>query len=198
MRAFRDNVRVRPRSAGGHRSWLAAGLLVAGLLAGCAVAHPCDGGRTCIPQAGISLELAPGWQRMTPKSSENMFVAGLNGSESGPGVMLKDGQKLLDSEPADMDELETAALEARSGVNNLLAGSGQAEAEQIDLPIGPAVRVRYVTSAFLVGNYTSVDYWFYSGDRLLVLMYLAGPTGGFPADSPSDLNAMAQSIRLLE
>jgi len=88
------------------------------------------------------------------------------------------------------------ARERRSGANNLLVGSGQAEAEQVELAIGSAVRVRYVTWAFLVGNYTSIDYWFYAGDRLLVLTYLEGPTGSFPTESPADLSAMAQSIRL--
>ena len=178
--------------------WLVGGLLIAGLSAGCGGPRPCDDGRICIPRAGISLELAPDWKQMKPKRDENMFMAGLHGSESGPGILLKDGRELLGAEPADLDALEVAARELRSGNNSLLVGTGQAEAERVELPIGSAVRVRYVTWAFLVGNYASVDYWFYAGDQLLVLVYLEGPTGSFPGGSPADLSAMAESIRLIE
>jgi hypothetical protein len=61
------------------------------------------------------------------------------------------------------------------------------------------VRVRYLASAFLYGNSAMVDYWFYAGDRLLVLTYMSGSyTDSFPTYGNADLETIAQSVRLLE
>lgn len=174
--------------------WLAAGLVVA-VLGACGGPHPCGDGRTCIPEAGISLTLAAQWRQMSPKDDDNLFVAALNASEAGPGLMLKDGRKLLGWQPTGLDELETTALQAN---NDNIFVTGDAEADRLELPIGSAVRVRYVRQFAWMGPFASIDYWFFADDRLLVLTYMELSAGGIPADSPAALDAMVQSINLIE
>ncbi len=178
-----------------YPTWLAAGLLVAVLIVGCGGPHPCGDGRTCIPEAGISLTLAPGWEQMTPEDSDNMFVAALDASKSGPGVMLRDGREYLGGQPSSLDELEMAALQA---TNDNLFAPGEAASEQLELSIGSAVRVRYVRQFLWMGPFASIDYWFFADGRLLMLTYMELATGGIPTDSPAALDAMVQSIRLTE
>jgi hypothetical protein len=173
---------------------LATGLLVA-VLAGCGGPHPCGDGRTCIPEAGVSLALAADWRTMSPKDGDNLLVAALDASEAGPGVMLKDGRELLGWLPTGLDELETAALQLNH--NNLFV-TGDAEADRLELPIGSAVRVRYVRQFAWMGPFASIDYWFFAGGRLLVLTYMELSAGGTPTDSPPALDAMVQSISLIE
>jgi hypothetical protein len=86
-------------------------------------------------------------------------VAALAPSEAGRGVMLKDGRELLGWLPAGLDELETAALQAN---NDNIFVTGDAEADRCELPIGPAVRVRYVRLFAWVGPFASIDYWFFA------------------------------------
>ncbi len=132
---------------------------------------------------------------MSPKDDDNLFVAALNASEAGPGLMLKDGRKLLGWQPTGLDELETTALQAN---NDNIFVTGDAEADRLELPIGSAVRVRYVRQFAWMGPFASIDYWFFADDRLLVLTYMELSAGGIPADSPAALDAMVQSINLIE
>jgi hypothetical protein len=74
-----------------------------------------------------------------------------------------------------------------------------AAAELVELPIGSAVRVRYLVPIFLAGNWAHVDYWFFARDRLLVLTYVDG-RDYFPpsAGMPTSLETMVQSIQLID
>jgi len=156
-----------------------------------------DDGRIRIPAAGVSIVLPPGWEQRTPKHCDDMFVAAWFGNEEGPGVILSDAHEALDTVPSTLDELEVSALAARSAGSSF-GGTRSAASEQVTLPLGTAVRVRYITWVVMFGQWSSIDYWFYSGDRVLVLTYFDGPSGTDerPPESPADLEALVQSIRL--
>ncbi|HSO29711.1 MAG TPA: hypothetical protein VLS28_07390, partial [Candidatus Sulfomarinibacteraceae bacterium] len=68
-----------------------------------------------------------------------------------------------------------------------LSGTGAAASEQVDLPIGRAVRVRSTAWAFMYGSFVVTDYWFFVGDQLLVLTKVGAGSGS--------IDQIAQSIR---
>jgi hypothetical protein len=109
--------------------------------------------------------------------------------------MLTDGRELLGWLPTGLDELETAALQAN---NDNIFVTGDPEADRLELPIGSAVRVRYVRQFAWMGPFASIDCWFFADGRLLVLTCMELSAGGIPADSPATLDVMVQSIRLIE
>lgn len=177
--------------------------LVALALAGCGGPHACgDDGRICVPEAGVSL-LAPGWQEHgVPASGSTLFE--IAPEETWPGgIKLSDGSEIFDPPPTDLAEVELAVRKSRDArppsaiffVRQFL----EAETEGVELPIGPAVRVRYLKLFFGPGARPAIDYWFYVDDRLLVLTWVgAAWTDQVPASSPPYFEEMAESIRLIE
>lgn len=166
--------------------------------------HPCDNGRTCVPAAGISLVLAPGWAQLAPGQSEGLFSASAGGVHRRVWIILEDARVYLDPPPTDIDLVGPAAQQVRNDENVWLGyrnDNPDAEVERVELPIGSAVRVRWVAPHFLVGNYAHIDYWFFAHGRLLVMTYeepQESVPGFLPMGIPTSVDAIVQSIQLIE
>jgi hypothetical protein len=166
--------------------------------------HPCGDGRTCIPEAGISLVLPSTW-RETDERYRYMFVAA-PGGKGRTGIGLTAGLDVLSPLPTELTSLEEAVRQLRTVPSVVFEGPDlegviegvEAEAERIELAIGEAVRVRYVAPEYWAGWHQHIDYWFYAGSRMLVLTYVDGPADHIPRDSPAVLDDIVQSISLIE
>jgi hypothetical protein len=155
--------------------------------------HPCNDGRICIPTAGISMALAPGWSQISAKHGDEVFTASWNGSRAGPGIILRRARDVLGSEPGDIDSLDETANKARTGVPGQLSFVWSSASSRVTTPIGPAVRIEFVDRSLIFTEAHCVDHWFFSNGRAWVLTYVAlDGTGG------GGLDVMIDSLRLLE
>lgn len=153
------------------------------------VAAPlCPRGRTCVPAAGISLVLPHGWSRRVA-DADQLFAAGAGDVAR---ISIEDGREILGS-VASLDDVERAARE-RFGQNAIGFTHSNLGSERIDLPIGPAVRVTWVSRPWFYqvdqGNTTE---WFFLDGRLLVIEYQAVPPGA----ASEDFRVVRESLRAL-
>jgi hypothetical protein len=114
---------------------------------------------------------------------------------------LSDGSEVLGTPAVELAEVASAAWQLRD-IEIMWEGERiwpPPEVDWVELPISPAVRIRYPQSFFGPGARPTIDYWFYVDDRLLVLTWVgAAWTDQVPASSPPNLEEMAESIRLIE
>lgn len=175
------------------------GVLVAvaiqrGALSGFLNGRACPDGRTCIPEAGISFVLAPGWAQISPTHSDQRFVAAWNGNRAGPGIILRRARDVLGSEPADLETLEVTANDVRTGVPGELSFVWSSASARVMTPIGPAVRIEFVDNSLILTQAHCVDHWFFSNGHAWVFTYVVvgGTYGG------GGLEGMINSLALLE
>ena len=148
----------------------------------------CPQGWTCIPAAGVSLVLPDGWSRRVA-GADQLFEAGAGDVAR---ITIADGREILGS-VASLDDVERAARE-QFGQNSIGFTHSNLGSDRIDLPIGPAVRVSWVSRPWFhqvdQGNTTE---WFFLDGRLLVIEYQATPPGA----ASNDFRLVRESLRAL-
>jgi hypothetical protein len=166
---------------------------------------PCSGDRVCIPGAGISFILPAGWS-VPPATEKGRDLYTARSGDETAAIIVVDGTTELASQPKDtsLEALEAVAIESRSGKEyNLLSGTSKAAAMRVGLPIGPAVRLRYVATT-IPAQWLCIEHWFFVNGRPYSVLYAEASNFGKPAPSaspgtanPPALDALLQSIRLL-
>jgi hypothetical protein len=149
----------------------------------------CPRGRACIPAAGISLVLPDGWSRRIA-DADQLFEASAGDVAR---ITIVDGREILGS-VASLADVERAARE-QFGQNAIGFTHSNLSSDRIGLPIGPAVRVSWVSRPWFYqvdqGNTTE---WFFLDGRLLVIMYQAAPPGA----ASDDFRLVRESLRALD
>lgn len=171
--------------------------LLALLLTGCGAA--CGPGRTCVPDAGVSVVLPAGW---SGKGSANEPL-----QSPSAGIILQRGDAILDAGLRTLDEVE-AAVAARfsSGTFGHPDFIDESLTDRVTLPIGPAVRDRL--RGWRMGGFggafpfSSIVYWFFVDGRLVELEYReawsgAGDPALPPETEPAELRSILDSLHLM-
>lgn len=153
-----------------------------------------------MPEAGISLALADGWERISPKNEGVLLAASPGGERESPvGILVHDAADLLEATavPRDPEALEAAAIDLRDGPVSLGASTADLRADAVEVPAGPTIRLRYSLTVVFYGERAVIDYWIVTPERVLVLVFVSGFG---PTPDPQDERAvedMVRSIRLL-
>lgn len=194
---------VRRRTLIAAAAALAILVSVGALVAVDAAQPACGPGRTCVASAGISFVLPGGWSR-TASESDQLFAA-TAGSDHRRFV-IQDGSQMLREAglpvPTDIDGVAArvpSLFEDGGGQFRSITG---VLARRAELPVGPAVRVSYVsaTSFIVIYNQTTITEWVFINGRLVVLEYMVAYGEGTPqspaSDSP-DFTRLLESLRAL-
>jgi len=163
----------------------------------------CDPGRECIPAAGVSLIIPPGWHRQPVDDPDTLFAAA-PAQDSPVGLLIADGSTSLEQPaPTDLPHADEAVQVALDPTIKGFVSVGESEIDEVTLPIGRAVRARWTqTTAFIMTDDSSnVAYWCFVGGKLIEIEYVddLGETGGppLPSDVPPEVAATIASLRLL-
>jgi hypothetical protein len=166
-------IRVRKRIA--TATTLAILVPISALVAVGAAQPLCDPGRTCIAGVGISFDLPDRWSRGAPESNELFAATAANGRSR---VVIEDGARVIrEAEaavPTDLDGVSARVSSLLEGGGGLFGSNTGVSAQRVELAVGPAVRVAYTnaTSFFFTYYQTSISYWFFIDERLVVLEYM--------------------------
>ena len=180
----------------------AAALTVGGAVAAGTVRPSCPPARTCVPSMGISFDLPAGWSRADPDAGER-YAASAGGTEH--RFVIEDGAAVFRDQgatvPASLDDVRASVPELLAGNQGFGSTSG-IEAEWVDLPAGPAIRVAYTrtTSFIFSSTQTNVTYWLFVDGKLVVLEYMTAFGEGSPdetATDPPDFSRLLASVRAL-
>jgi hypothetical protein len=162
----------------------------------------CDPSRTCVAGVGISFVLPDYWSRAAPESNE-LFAA--TAADEWRRFVIEDGARVIrDAEaavPTDLDGVAARVSSLLEGGGGLFGSNTGVSTQRVELPVGPAVRVAYTnaTSFFLTYYQTTISYWFFIDERLVVLEYMRGYGESTPP-RPSDtleLTELLDSLRTL-
>jgi hypothetical protein len=169
--------------------------LFALLLTGCGAA--CGPGRTCVPDAGVSVALPAGW------SGKGSADEPLHSPSA--GIILRRGDAILEAGLRTLEEVE-AAVAARfsSRTYGYPDFIDESLRDRVTLPIGPAVRDRL--RGWRMGSFggsfpfSSTVYWFFVDGQLVELEYREAWGGGGdsalpPETEPAELRSILDSLR---
>jgi hypothetical protein len=181
---------------------VAAVLVAAWAVSACAL-DGCPSGRTCVPGAGVSFVLPPGWHAADAKDP-TLFAAERRGDGAPARLDVADGSHMLaeadlDPQPATLDDLEATALRRLTPPGGTFDRAANATSARVTLPLGPAVRLSYTQTTSFIFTYATgtVEEWVRVGDRLVVFVYREafGEGSGGPAPDLPEFVAIRGALQ---
>jgi hypothetical protein len=163
----------------------------------------CGLGRTCVPAARVSFALPDHWSRAAPESDQ-LFAATAGGPQA--RFVIEDGAAVIRAAdravPTDVDGIAARVPGMIEGGGGPFGANSGVSTERVVLPIGPAVRVSFTSATGFIFAYyqTTISYWFFADDRIVVLEYMRAfgeSTPRAPGNDPKDLSELLTSLRPL-
>lgn len=148
----------------------------------------CPPGRVCIPAANLSLTLPDGWSRRG--AGDGLFEAGQGDSRR---IVIDDAQELI-GPVGSLDELMPIVTDRLSS-GELGYSHSHVTSQRVELPVGPAIRVTYVSTPwFYQVEQNNITEWFFIDGRLAMISYQEVP----PGSASDDFDLVRTSLEVMK
>lgn len=167
-----------------------------------AVAPYCPPAAKCVWNAGVSVVVPSGWSAQPVERGELLLISPGKGARV--RIVMEDGDAAIGSGlHGTLDEVEATTIAALGDTSGTFTHVDGLATERVLLPVGPGVRVRYVSTTTFIMSYSQANdsVWFFANGRLLVVSWqqqLGEAPGSRPPDvMDSAFRTLLDSVRAL-
>jgi hypothetical protein len=167
-----------------------------------AVAPYCPPGGKCVWSAGVSVVVPSGWSTQPVDRGELLVIA--PGKDARVRIVMEDGAAIGSRPHATLDVVEATMIAALGDTSDTFTHVNGLAVERVSLPVGPAVRARYVSTTTFIISYSQANdsVWFFANGRLLAVSWqqqLGEAMGSSPPiEMVSALRSLLESVRSLD